>query len=379
MKKRIAILLALTMAIAMVGCGAKADDAAPAAEPAAEEAAEEEAEPAEEVAEAEEPAEEPAGKIGEGRTLVVGVWGAEQEELVREHVIKPFEEETGATVELILGGSGDRYSKLYAEVDNPSMDVMYLNMAQTEQSTRDDMILPVDPEIVTNYDKLYDIAKCGNGYGVALNAIGLMYGTESGLPVPTSWTDLVSDTYAGKVSPYSMPSSQMDAGLVMLAKALGDDKDVEAAIAALAAAKPFPLITDGIPERNQAFLDGDVALGVQMGGYVYAAQDEGIPVDFIYPSEGAALSMNCAVIPKNTKNADLAKIFINYHLAQECQEAYAQVLYYGPTNSDIVLSDELAEKVVYGDDVEKLVALDNAWISENEASWTELWNTQILE
>lgn len=366
MKKRFfAVLLILALAaVSLMGC-------TPTAETPPADTAEPTPPPAEPT---------PDEKIGVGRTLVVGVWGAEQEQLVREHVVKPFEEETGATVELILGGTGDRFSKLYAEVDNPSMDVMYLNMAQTEQATRDDMILPADPEGVSNYNALYDIAKCGDGYGVALIATGLMYNTDLVKTPPTSWADVLLPEYAGLVSPYTMPSSQNNAFLVMLATALGDGKNVDAAIEALADAKPFPLITEGIPERNQAFLDGDVAIGPQMSGYVYSAQDNGIPCDFVYPKEGAALSMNCAVIPKNTKNADLAKIFINYHLAQACQEAYANVLYYGPTNSNVTLPDDLAAKVVYGEEgVAKLVALDNAWVSANEAAWTEKWNTLILD
>ena len=355
MKKFLAILMASLMVLSLAACGSK-EEAAGGGDSSSD------------------------AKIGEGRTLVVGVWGAEQEELVREYVVKPFEEETGATVELILGGSGDRYSKLYAEVDNPSMDVMYLNMAQTEQATADGMILPVDPEVVTNYNDLYDIAKCGDGYGVALNPIGLMYSTDSGIAAPTSWLDMIGDDYKGKVSPYTMPSSQQDSALVMLASAMGKEGDVEAAIQAVADAGPYNLITDGIPEKNQAFLDGDIALTPQIAGYAYAAQDEGLAVDFAYPKEGAALSMNCAVIPKNSKNADLAKIFINYHLAQACQEAYAKTMYYGPSNSKIVLDDDLASKVVYGEeDVAKLVALDNAWISETEAAWVELWNKLVME
>lgn len=377
MKKRMSFLavMALALVLLMGACGSA---------PASSEAAPSEAAPAASSEAAPETSSEAAPaageKIGEGRTLVVGVWGAEQEELVREHVVKPFEEETGASVELILGGTGDRYSKLYAEVDNPSMDVMYLNMAQTEQATRDGMILAADPEGVANYSDLYDVAKCGDGYGVALIATGLMYNTDLKDTAPTSWADVLTPEYAGLVCPYTMPSSQNNAFLVMLATALGDPKDVDAAIEALAAAKPFPLITEGIPERNQAFLDGEVAIGPQMSGYVYSAQDNGIPCDFVYPKEGAALSMNCAVIPKNTKNDDLAKVFINYHLAQACQEAYANVLYYGPTNSTVTLPEDLASKVVYGDEgVAKLVALDNEWISENEAAWTEKWNTMILD
>ena len=319
-------------------------------------------------------------KIGEGRTLVVGVWGAEQEELVREYVVKPFEEETGATVEPVLGGTADRYSKLYAEVDNPSMDVVYLNMAQTQQATKDGVIMPVDPEGVPNYNSLYDIAKIGDGYGVALIACGLMYSTEEFSEAPDSWAVCWDEAYAGRVAPYCFPGSQGSAFLVMAAKTFGGDEyNIDPGFEAIAKLKPYPMIADGIPDLNQAFMDGSVVLAPQISGYVYAAQDEGVPVDFTIPEEGAVLTMNCAVIPKNTENADLAKIFINYHLAQACQEAYADVLYYGPTNADVVLPEELADKVIYGEeDVAGLYTPDNAYLSEHEAEWTERWNTEIL-
>ncbi len=324
----------------------------------------------------------PEAKIGEGRTLVVGIWGAEQEELVREHVIKPFEEETGAKVELILGGAGDRYSKLYAEEANPSMDVMYLNKAQTEQGSRDGMILEPDPAMVTNYDKLYDIAKCGNGYGVALTETGIMYSTEAFPTPPDSWEVFTDPANAGKILPYSFPSTQGTAFIVMMTRVKGGSEATDSALGfeAIAAMKPFPLVSAGIPEINQAFLDGDAILAPQMSGYVYSAAAEGIPVGYARPKEGAVLGMNCAVIPKNTQNADLAKIFINYHLAQACQEAYAQRLYYGPTNAEIELPAELADMVVYGEeDVKALIALDNEAITAQEADWTEEWNTKILE
>lgn len=67
-----------------------------------------------------------AARIGEGRTLVVGVWGGPQEDLIREYVVKQLEAETGAVVEMVLGGSSDRFARLIAEKDNPTMDVVYL-------------------------------------------------------------------------------------------------------------------------------------------------------------------------------------------------------------------------------------------------------------
>ncbi|HDS29152.1 MAG TPA: hypothetical protein ENN96_01565, partial [Candidatus Acetothermia bacterium] len=79
-------------------------------------------------------------RIGEGRTLVVGIWGAAQEELTREYVIKPFEQATGARVELILGGSTDRFARLYAEYDKPTMDVVFLAYGQAQQALKDRVI-----------------------------------------------------------------------------------------------------------------------------------------------------------------------------------------------------------------------------------------------
>ena len=60
------------------------------------------------------------GKDFSGQTLVVGVWGGVIEEILRDIVIPPLEAR-GATVELLLGGTGDRLAKIYAEKGNPTM------------------------------------------------------------------------------------------------------------------------------------------------------------------------------------------------------------------------------------------------------------------
>ena len=65
-------------------------------------------------------------------------------------------------------------------------------------------------------------------------------------------------------------------------------------------------------------------------------------VDLGMPEEWRPLAMNFAaiVIPKKV---DLAEIFINYHLSQAAQEAYARELFY-PISHTVVLDDELAAK-----------------------------------
>jgi len=63
-----------------------------------------------------------------GDELVVGIWGGAQEKIVKEHVEKPLVEKYGCKVSYVLGGTGDRRARAYAERGRPSFDVLYLNI-----------------------------------------------------------------------------------------------------------------------------------------------------------------------------------------------------------------------------------------------------------
>jgi putative spermidine/putrescine transport system substrate-binding protein len=326
------------------------------------------------------PTDVPAARIGEGRTLVVGIWGGPQEDIVREHVITAFEAETGAQVELILGGSSDRYARIYAEKDSPTMDVVYLSIAQIEQATKDGVVLTANPAGVPQYHNLYPQAVQSGGYGVAFLAIGLMVNTDTVSEMPTSWLDLWKPEYQGKVAPFVFPGTQGTAFLVMAARVHGgDEANIDPGIDALKELKPFPAILSGVDETNLAFQQGDVWFTPQIRGLVETYKAAGGNVEFVVPEEGAPLAMNAAAITAGSSNVDLAEIFINIHLSQETQEAYARDLFYAPTNKTVVLPADLASKMPYGEEeVSKLLLLDNATITANQAEWVERWNREIL-
>jgi putative spermidine/putrescine transport system substrate-binding protein len=359
-KKVLSMLLVFMLAFSVVGCN-NAEE--PAEEPAAEEPA------------------APAEKIGEGRTLVVGVWGGPQEDLIRNNIIGPFEEETGASVELVLGGSSDRFARLYAETDNPTMDVMYVGLDQTMQAAADGVITEPNPAGVPEYANLYEQAKTPGAYGVAFMSIGIMYNTDMVETAPTAWADLWKPEYAGKVAPFVFPGTQGTAFLAMAAKINGgSESDMGPGFEALKELKPFPSILSGVDETNLGFKEGDIWFAPQIHGYVYKYQDEGGPVGFVLPEEGAPLAVNSAVIPVNSKNADLAEIFINIHLGQATQEAYAKELYYAPTNKTVVLDEALAAKMPYGEEeVGQLLMLDSKAISEQATELADRWNREIIE
>ena len=320
-------------------------------------------------------------RIGEGRTLVVGIWGGPQEELVREYVVKPFEEATGARVELVLGGSSDRFARLISEKDNPTFDVVYIGLKQTITAVKDGLILEPNPARVPEYNNLYDQAKEPGAYGVAFLSIGIMVNTEMVKDMPTSWKDLWKPEYKGKVAPAVYPGTQGEAFLAMASRIHGgDEQNSDPGIEALKQLKPFPLIYSGVDEINLAFKQGDVWLAPQIHGLVYKYKTEGGKVDFVIPEEGAPLALNSAAIPVNSKNADLAEIFINYHLGQECQEAYARRTFYAPTNKNVKLEAELASAMPYGEaEVDRLLILDYEAMNIGISTTTDRWNREILK
>lgn len=377
------LLLAFVMVVGMIGCtpAATPEPVAPPVEIPAPTVVEPAAPTEVPVVPTDVPEPVVEEKIGLGRTLVVGIWGGPQEEIVREHVIKEFTEKTGAEVELVLGGSSDRYARIYAELDAPTMDIVYLSIAQIQQASADGMVLPANPAGVPEFNNLYPQAQNYGGYGVAFLSIGLMVNTEYVDEMPTSWLDLWKPEYAGKVAPFVFPGTQGTAFLVMAARVHGgDESNIEPGFEALKALKPYPMILSGVDETNLGFQQGDIWFAPQIQGLVETYKAEGGKVEFVAPEEGTPLAMNAAAITTNSANVDLAEIFINIHLSQATQEAYARDLFYAPTNKTIVLDADLAAKMPYGEEqVGKLLMLDNPTISANQSDWADLWNREILD
>jgi putative spermidine/putrescine transport system substrate-binding protein len=89
--------------------------------------------------------------------------------------------------------------------------------------------------------------------------------------------------------------------------------------------------------------------------------------------------MDTVVITEGTPNRELALAWVQVVLSPSTQLAYAERLYFGPTNSTVGVSAELAERVVYGQEaVEALVSLDWGYVAESRSGLTERWNKEIL-
>lgn len=314
-----------------------------------------------------------------GQTLVVGTWGGDIERLLREHAAKPLEEKTGAKVEFLLGGSGDRMSKMYAERENPTMDVTFQNIYEAPQALKDGLVVAPDAALVPNAADIWPGMNDGC-YAMSLVGLGIAY-NKSMFATPPEWADLWKAEYKGKIALAQYPGSEGDGILAVAARLAGkDEHDPDAAFAKLAELGAPKLTYTSLDEVFTLMDAGEVAAAPMISGYVLAGLKSWPSIGFSFPTDpGPVLVRDMVCQVANSPNPELAQMFIDYAIGVDTQAAYANEIFFGPTNSKVALSEQAAADTINTpEEVESLLQLDWPYVIEQRADWTLRWNTQIL-
>lgn len=359
MKKKIAIILAMLMALSLfASCST---GTAPSAAPSS-------------------PA---ATKSSEPRKLVISTWGLSEDKLW-ENVFKPFEQKYNCKIVLDIGNNGERVTKLKNN-PNSDVDIVYLAESFSAQAITDGMFEKIDYSKISNYAKLNPKAKAvaDQGYGPAytLNRIGIAYNpTKLGFKIE-SWSDLWRPELKGKIAipditttfgPHFLQICAVKAGVPL-------DKDKgEAAFKQLAALKPNVVksYTKSSDLANM-FASGEIVAAVT-ADFAFGAIVKAAPsVVLVDPKEGAYLNFNTINISKNSKNKDLALLFIDWALSQEVQTKEAKDIQESPVNVDVKLTEQESKNLTYGDVIAKSNLIDYKIINPNLKDWTDKWNRTL--
>ena len=317
------------------------------------------------------------GKDFSGQTLVVGVWGGVIEDILREYVIPPLEAR-GARVELLLGATSDRFAKIYLEKDNPTIDICYLNLYECMMSMEDGITEPPSDKIPA-FDDLYPWAQIG-GYGVSAMGVGIAYNPDYFDEAP-DWEDLWNPEFKGKIAIPTYPGSESEALLAIAARIGGSDEhDIDTALNELKKLCPVPLVYTNLDELFLMMDKGDVVAAPVISGYAWTYVDRGMNVAFSWPQDfGCVKAMDVMTIVANNKHPELSEAWAQLALCPRTQQAYAERIYFGPTNSTVVLEGEVAERNVYGERASTLLDLDWMYLVDHRSEWTQRYNQEILE
>lgn len=313
-----------------------------------------------------------------GKTLVVGVWGGDIERLLRQNVVDPLEAETGAKVELVLGGTGDRLARIYAEKANPTMDIAFLNIYEAPQALKDGVVEAPDPKSPL-YTEIWD--GMNNGcYAMSLVGLGIAYNKKL-VSSPPEWADMWKPEYKGKIAVASYPGSEGDGLLGVAARLAGkDEHDADAAFAKVSELKPIALTYTNLDEAFAMMDAGEVAMAPMISGYVLAALKQHPDIGFSFPKNpGPVLVRDMLCLVKNSPNPELAKKFAELALGVKNQTDYAEQLYFGPTNKNVKLPESVSADVIdTPEEVSSLLQLDWPYVITQRSDWTQRWNKDVL-
>ncbi|KFI25413.1 ABC transporter substrate-binding protein [Haematobacter missouriensis] len=315
------------------------------------------------------------------KTLTISVYAFAQDEF-KELVYDPFQARCGCKLVVETGNSVERLAKMEANKSKPVIDMAVVSMADALQASRAGLIDTIDTAKLTNYDKLYDIAKDPNGDGMSVGytfyATSIVYRTDK-MKIE-SWADLLKDDVVSHIAFPNVTTNQGPPALYMLGIALGQDTpDLKGAIEAVGA-KRDEIVTFYVKSSQLVqLMQQEEIWAAPIGRFSWAPFAKlDLPLAWATPKEGQTGGMNVMVVTKGSQNRDLALEFMDFWLSTEVQTKLAEKLVDSPANAEVRVSDEVAQNITYGEEtVKNLKLIPSSIALDNRDGWLSDWNAKV--
>ncbi len=360
--QRVGWWLAVGLVVALLaGCGRAAETPQPAAE-----------------------AQEADSQAVESGTLVVYSY----EETVTDEFLQPFREKY-PQVDLQVAVFGELDEALAKLRGGFKADVINICVDYIPVMTELDLLEPIDTAKIPYWNDVFPFFRempaiqAGDGkvWMVPVDAglEGLMYRTDKIDPPPDSWNALFDPAYAGHIVMQDYARN----AIAVTALALGyedpfhlTEEQLQAVKAKLIEQKPLLLnYFESDAEVDEMFRTGDawVSLGWTSNAK-WLREDDGVPVAYVSPKEGA-LSWVCGyAILKGTQMPNAAHALVNHYLEPELQKIEVVDFEYIVANSkvmDLLTEEEIA--AVGLDNPEAIAEAHVEIIPPDYDRWLQIW------
>ena len=327
----------------------------------------------------------------ESNPLEVEFFGGVFQEVLDEHLIDPFREETGIAVESSAGSSAGEPLQLNSAVQagEAPIDLVAASPVNRIRGERLGNWYTYEESDVPNIDNAVDDLvsyddETGEVTGVgAYGWFGTIVTQTDLLDEPvTSWEALWENDYNWALSESSQTTllditseiyfggtdhQDTEEGLVEIMEKIQEVTD------------NVGLWYDGEAEAQQALLDENVEVSSLFHDVTLVMEDDGAPVSTNFPEEGAVQNDANWVILDSTDFPEEALEFINYTLRPEVQENISENLYTYPTVKDELLDmdDELQDRI-FGPGVDAAMRPNHQAKIEHEEFLDETWREMVL-
>ena len=319
---------------------------------------------------------------GKPSQMVLMTWGGLWGDAMRDGAGNEFEKQTGIKIVQDRSGSpADRITKIKVNINDQKFDLVQLHDGLVPLAVAQGVLEPLN-KTSPRLANLKDIQpRFVQSHWIAMiySPLGIIYNTKLVKNPPTSFADLWRPEFKRRIAlpeishsigPYIIPigalaagKPPMDAetGFDMLKKMVGQD----------------PIWAKDTDTIMNSLRGEDATIGLLYKSQTYTVKGWNVPVEWVYPKEGAILYSAGTAIAKGTKNVELAEQFLNLTLDPKVQTIYTEKFNYPGTNQNMeaILPPNLQERVrSTPEEMNRLVDLDHATMAEKRAEWTDRWN-----
>lgn len=325
---------------------------------------------------------------GATERLTLFVWsGLELPRVAKEVARFYMANHPGVTIEVMEGQNFEVYPKMVSSrkltPDRPLVHFGYSNTQFTYQGDVDDMWESLDLNNIPNAANVAEAYKRpGNkGIGFSIAPVGLMYNPNFVREAPTSWTDMWSPRFRGKIT--SIKYAWYTNGLVVAARLNGGgEKNIDPGFRLWAdRANQYVAFANSNVEVRDLVVRGDAWMAAMFGGNVMTWKQQGAPVEFAIPREGMiAFPLFLEVVKGVTaQQKRIAEEVINLVLSDRWLARWAALTFFVPTSKKVVVPPSLQSLPMYNPkETERAIQFDWATIAQNETVWRERWDKEVV-
>ncbi|WP_347557552.1 ABC transporter substrate-binding protein [Robbsia sp. KACC 23696] len=319
-------------------------------------------------------------------TLYVGMNGGTLQKNYERFVFPAFEKENNVKIAVVPGTSADIVAKMQAQKAHPTMHLAFLDDGVMVRAVGLGLCAPVTDKQITA--DLIPAARFPNDAAVAVQfgVVGLGYNKKlfdaNHWAAPDSWAAFADPKYKGKVIFPSISSSTYGLyGFLMYNRLLGGNDSNVAPVFAKWSTTIGPNVLEYISNSAQISemaQNGEAALFPMTATQIRSFKDQGIPVEYATPKEGAVKLMYSACMLANNDQPALAQKLIAYLISPPAQQAIMANVKSLPVNRTVKVSPELEQQLGKVDALEhNLQSVDWATINTHRAEWNARWNQQV--
>jgi putative spermidine/putrescine transport system substrate-binding protein len=314
--------------------------------------------------------------------LVVRAWGGVWVDALKAGVSDPFSAMTGIPIRHDLTEDNEIQPKIWAAVDQGRLPPININWDTTINATKSALRgVTEDLSDVPNLANTLAVAKPEGLTGVPIvNVYAYVYVLayrEEAFPdgPPTTWNVLLDPKFKGRVALYNdgigLHAPAEIAGGGSFSDIPGNMQPAWDFFTKLKEQKPL-LGED--PDFTTWFQNGEIDVACTISSNAREAKNNGIPVKWTVPQEGATLDTDCLWIPKGLPEGDLywAKQYINYAISPEGQQAWLTPLGLPGVVPGLTPPDDLKGDLSYptsAEDLSKLLQVSPKIQVENQSDW----------